>query len=153
MDTSAVQSQTPEESLLEYTRLFIETSKAFQDAREHSSEYPKIIMHTPVAYELGAYFNKIMALLITLDGSFASRNREKPAPAPLVWYKENSYEKRLIKVIYGDEAYARLTIPGHTDTRAYILLGIDRVIAASKKSKEGQAGGTRLRKRANSRRN
>jgi len=152
MDNSAVQPQTLEEILLHYVDLFVNTSKEFDDIRMGSSEYPKVIMHIPTAYELGEYFNIIMALLITLDGSFSSRNREKPAPAPLKWYKENSYEKRLIKVIYGDKAYEGLRIPDHTTIGAYIRLGIDRVIADSKKPKERQIGGTHLRKRANSRR-
>lgn len=86
-------------------------------------------MYNKEAYELGAVFNAIMMQLICLDPIYDKYNyhpkhvpkytsykeyrsygiftRAAPAPGPLKWDSEDSYELRLLYVLYKDYAVRR----------------------------------------------
>ena len=157
MDTSA--------PLLRSVDIFKRLSTVF--AEQVPNHIHKTFMHFEKAYELGTMFNVIMAQLIAIDPTFTSYKDpsmfgyEQPVPAPLIWYEDNSYEKRLLKVLYRYGVYEKLSIKRLDTLHKYIAYGVTQILAETPEQRWDPrtskpdvmlAGGTRRRKRG-SRRN
>ncbi len=142
MDNSAVVSSdqiTHNKKLLsKFVGLFLRKSTQFQNIIDHPQlKDPKVYMHLKIAYELGEYFNSIMAILLSIDTRFTTRKvssilqREKPAPAPLKWNNENSYELRLFEALFTDGAYSRHPMKQLEGIHYYINYGVNKIIAST----------------------
>jgi len=155
---------TPSSLLLESVQYFTTYSTEFQN---HISGLDisgrDDYMYSKSAYELGAAFNSIMKKLIRLEPIFNKYNyhpkhlpkytsykeyrsygiftRAAPAPGPLKWDSEDSYEMRLLQVLYKDFAVRRGEFNTLNAVHAAIRNGVDQAIAAQTNGVTAQTNG------------